>query len=241
MKSTEQYFKDMLTEAGMDQDTINAFVAVANNEKVSPHMQKLINRATSDFDAMKGRAEANEQKLNQYQASVQQWYERDILPRLSQQPQPQPQEQEPDLSLSLNRLREDLMGQIRDQNTRYAKVIKEATRIATVHAARYPGEPLDVEALERLAIENNLPSLEMAYEQFVRPREDEKRQKDLEEKIKAAREEGAREAMSRQKLPVDPVPTERSFLYSNEAPQSKSGSELDAELVATWMGAADKS
>lgn len=62
-------------------------------------------------------------------------------------------------------------------------------------------EKLDTRALVQYATEHNLP-LQAAYREFVAPKDEELRAADLEAKIKAAKEEGKREALSEHKLPV---------------------------------------
>lgn len=61
-------------------------------------------------------------------------------------------------------------------------------------------EKLDTQALIRFATEKGLP-IDTAYREFVAPRMEEKRQKEVDDKIAAAREEGRRQALSEHKLP----------------------------------------
>ena len=79
------------------------------------------------------------------------------------------------------------------------------------------GKALPVAELKKYAIENNLP-LDQAYKNFIQPKVEELNAKSWEEKLKAAKEEGAREALSRVKQPLDNAPRGTSpFRESLEA------------------------
>lgn len=80
-------------------------------------------------------------------------------------------------------------------------VTKKAMFAASDHLKRF-GEVLDPDALEKLALEKGL-SIDMAYQELIRPKLDALQTKTHDDALKAAREEGARDALSRHKLPID--------------------------------------
>jgi len=107
--------------------------------------------------------------------------------------------------------KEEVEGIINDrlvaQNAAYTGLTKSAMKIAVSHFKEF-GEVLDPDALERFGVEHKSPTLEVAYADFVKPKIDAKTQVDFEAKLKAAKEEGAREALSRHKIPTESKPRE---------------------------------
>ena len=235
--TAEQYFKQLCSEAGMDEATTTALIAAANNEKLSPKMNELIRRATDDFSAMQGRATASERKLGEYEN----WYKtadeqyRTAMAELEQYRQAvNTGNQIPQIDTSKYLTKEDLLKFNQDRDARYSQVIKEGLRLASRHAVKF-NEELDVDALEKLATESGLP-LSAAYDKWIQPRIEEKQKNEWEQKLKLAREEGAKDALSRHKLPVDPVPQEQSLIH-HRPPADSIPKDIDSELLAAWNGA----
>ena len=88
------------------------------------------------------------------------------------------------------------------QNAAYVGLTKNSMRIATQHLREF-GEVLDPDDLDKFAANKGFTNLDQAYKEYVSPRVAERQAKDMETKLKAAREEGAREALSRAKHPGD--------------------------------------
>jgi hypothetical protein len=93
---------------------------------------------------------------------------------------------------------------------RTAKVLKDAIKASQDHMKRF-GEPLDVDACEKYAVEHNLPP-DMAYKEYIEPKAKEMETKAWEAKITAAKEEAIKDYASRNKLPIDTKPREISPL-----------------------------
>ena len=89
----------------------------------------------------------------------------------------------------------------------YVGLTKSAMRVAVRHLKEY-GEVLDPDDLERFATEHKFTDLNTAYDAYVKPKADAKAQADFDTKLKAAKEEGAREALSRHKIPTESKPRE---------------------------------
>ncbi len=83
-------------------------------------------------------------------------------------------------------------------------VIKEGIKASQDYYSRF-GKPLDIDALEKHAIEKQLP-INLAYQDFIKNDLEVAQSKSFEEKLKAAKEEGAREALSHVKQPLDNAP-----------------------------------
>lgn len=72
-------------------------------------------------------------------------------------------------------------------------------------------EALNTRELIKFCTEKGLP-IEVGYQSFIADRVEAKRKTEFEEKLKAAREEGAREALTRHNLPITPAPSEAHVL-----------------------------
>lgn len=96
-------------------------------------------------------------------------------------------------------------------------LMKDIAYVTADHQQRFRGEPLDLDKLEEFAAKSNLP-LRQAYKEFINPRMEETRKSEFEAAIKAAREEGAKDALSKHKLPVDSRPKEPHPLFDQKVP-----------------------
>jgi hypothetical protein len=91
-------------------------------------------------------------------------------------------------------------------------------RISADYTKRFQ-DTLDVDAVEKLALEKGLP-LDQAYKEYIAPKEQaatEARHKDEIEKAKA---EAVRDFQSRMKLPVDTRPKEAHPYFDRKSPEA---------------------
>lgn len=93
-------------------------------------------------------------------------------------------------------------------------IVKGAMKYATDHLHRF-GQPLDPDALEKIAVEKNLP-LEQAYMQLIAPKLEEKQKADFDAAIARAREEGAKDFASKHKVPMDTQPKEPHLIFDRQ-------------------------
>jgi hypothetical protein len=237
-----EYFKALFTEAGFDEADQTALLTKLGNEKVAGKLTNLIADGTDNYKAQLGRVAAAEARVKEYDT----WFRDKANPEyqaalaelnaLKAGRQPNPEVDPFDTSKFLTK--DDLQKFAQDSGARTAAVIKSVARISTRHGAKFKDE-LDVDAIEKIASENNLP-LEAAYEKWIAPRVDSQRTEEFEAKLKAAREEGAKDALSRYKLPVDHVPSESAPIYSRSRSANAAKSVTDDELVATWNSGGQK-
>lgn len=93
-------------------------------------------------------------------------------------------------------------------------------------------ERLDTSKLVEYALKRGVP-LDVAYRESVAPREDELRKADLEQQLKKAREEGAREFAANHRLPIVSGPQEQHPI--DLAPTAKTNStDRVAAAVGAW-------
>jgi hypothetical protein len=244
-KSAKAYFEEMCREAGLSPEETTAALAFASNDKLTGRLDSLVKTGTEDYQAQIGRVRAAEAKLAEYG----QWYG-----TANQQYQQMADEvaalrsgrvpmynngngTDPALTNTAQYLtKADLDRVVQEQGSRFATVLKTATSIAADHVARF-GEKPDMEAIDTIAREQNLP-LNLAYEAYIKPRVEAKATADMDKRIKDAREEAVRDYASKHRLPVDPVPAENSYINVNSS-RPEAPKDIDAELLSAWRGEGD--
>lgn len=238
-QSPEEYFSQLCKEAGFDDTQIAAALTIVKHEKVAPKLAETIRRGTDDFVAMQGRVKVAQDKMAGYDA----WYQ-DVSPkfantvaeltelraRVNGNPNPPSPTAPAGFDPNKYMAKEDVLALLNERDGRVAGAMKEVGRIASRHAAMF-GEELDTDAVEKLAIDNQL-SITGAYERFVKPRVDERNTNATKKREQEIREEAVRDFQSTHHLPADPVPSQRSFIVAAPTETPKGGT--DAELVDLW-------
>jgi len=127
---------------------------------------------------------------------------------------------------------EDLQRMLAERDAAAIRFASELTNLQLEHRDRFK-TPLDSEGLIKFAVEQGNIPLRTAYRDFVAEQAKEFEQKELDAKLKAAREDGAREALSQHKLPIVSAPTEPHVLdRMNEA--AKTSTDRVKAAVAAW-------
>jgi len=250
-QTPEQFFTELCTEAGYSPEQTAQLLQLAKHEKVATKLGGVLKTAQDDYQSQVGRQKAAEDKLKSYEQQVTDWYaksnaayqqaqaERDAMnQQLSQLKQslgvdPGNGYQPPtngDTSKYLTK--EDLLAAMNEQNTRFAGVIKDITRVSSRHAAKF-GEELDTEALEETLKQHPGLSVAQAYEQMVGPRLREEQEKRHQKEKEEYAAEKLRDYKSQHHLPVDPVPTESAPMYRTVDPKDMP-KDIDADLLEAW-------
>ena len=235
MQDFKSYMQSALQEAGLTDDQITSAIdKIANHEKLAPKLNAFVKTATEDYQAQVGRAKAAQERADKLEKE---WYPRANaeyqralaeIEALKANPNPNP-----DFDASKYLTRDDFIKMQQERDARYATVIKEATRLGSRHAATF-GEELDVDALEKLANETNLP-LSAAYDRMIAPRVQEKQKAAADKEKEEYAAQKVKDALSRHKLPTDPIPTESAPIYNRISPDS-APKDMDSELLAAWHG-----
>lgn len=126
--------------------------------------------------------------------------------------------------------REALLRELAQRDNMAIRLADVMTDIKAEHRERF-GERLDTSAVMQLAAQKNL-SFEHAYREFVGPREEERRKKEQEELIAKAREEGAREYATKNRLPIVPSHAEPHSLDLAAAVKANSNDRVAAAVAA---------
>lgn len=116
--------------------------------------------------------------------------------------------------------------ELEEAQGRMVQIIKQMGRVSSRHAAQFH-EELDVDAVEKIALEKGL-TVDKAYEEYVAPRVKELQEQSFAEKLKAAREEGLREGLSKRDVPDE---GSKSFhpLFGHSKAVEVSGKLTDAQ------------
>lgn len=137
--------------------------------------------------------------------------------------------------------KKDLEELQKKQESQYLYLLKQVPTLAIRHFKQY-GEELDMNALEKIVAEKNLP-LDAAYRELTEPLAQKKQEQSFEERLKAAREEGLREGLSKANIPVDTRAKEPSVFRSAaqakaEGSFPKTEHDRSAAFASAWNEAA---
>lgn len=230
-----QSFKDLMTaslaEAGLSDEQVTAALEkIYNHEKLSPKLNALVKTATEDYQAQLGRVRAYQEWYSRAEPEYNRMNEEytRVMQQLVEQ---QNGNNTPQFDASRFISKDDFIAMQREQAQRTAAVLKETAKITAKHLSRFRDD-LDIEAIDRLATEHNLP-LMAAYEKFIEPRLREEEQKKNEEWKKNTREEIERDLRSRYQLPAEQVPTEQSPLFTHHKAEDLP-KDVDSDLLSTW-------
>lgn len=232
MPTAKEYYESMLKQAGVSDAKRQALVAVLDDEEISKALNseviapKLRHEDYSrSMDALKSEKDkaakewqeyyqkelqrvANDKKtLDDYQSRIQA-YEQQYGTLENGDPTKH--------SVQSDFLKkEDVDKMLQQQQNSMLTVVKWVGQKPLEHYKQF-GEPLDLSAVEKLAIDKGL-SLDQAYSEYSRPLIEAKQSADTEAKIKAAKEEGAREFASTHKMPIDARPREYHAIFDRKA------------------------
>ena len=113
-----------------------------------------------------------------------------------------------------------LMAQtVEQQNRAYVGLTKDVAWATMDYQSRFKGDLLDLDAVEAHALKTGVP-FRQAYKDVIAPKMEELRNTEFEAKLKSAREEGARDALSKHKLPVESGPREPHPIFDRKAPEA---------------------
>lgn len=114
-----------------------------------------------------------------------------------------------------------LEDRLKQRDSAYVGLTKSAVKISADYTKRF-NDTLDVDAVEKIALERGL-SLDIAYQEYIRPKEQvlmETRHKD---EIEKAKLEAVRDYASRHRLPVDSKAQEAHPFFDRKTPATGAG------------------
>jgi hypothetical protein len=256
--NAKEYWAEYVKTAGLPEDLVKAGDALLSNEKV---MNAFVPRPefSRTLDAKDKEARDAQAALLKYQTEVQEYYKTETQKSAERQ-------RAVDEAAAVAQRYRDLYGELPGDTTQHRNVatpaldtskfmtkdeydaalkriegqslyvIKEGLKASQDYFSKF-GKPLDIDALEKFAVEKGLP-LNVAYTQMIQPELEAKQSSSFAEQLKKAREEGAAEALSRVKSPIDPRPVEPSPFLSNVLkPADKAAVTSTSERLASFAAA----
>lgn len=119
----------------------------------------------------------------------------------------------------------------RDAQTIY--LVKRAAGFSADYLHRFQ-KPLDMDALEKLAIEKKL-SLDQAYAEYIGPEQQARQQTEFDAKLKSEFERGLKEGSSRTSVPTDHKPSEpHPFFDRSKADAKPTSRQVRDGFVEEW-------
>jgi hypothetical protein len=233
----KQYLDELLRDAGVaaDDPKRQAIFDVFSNEKVSKKLaddvmrQSDYSRAQDElrtktqrneafYADMLTKTDANQKVLNEWAAKVKQ-YETEYG-ALDDNGNGQRQVVQSVQTDFISRKDYDAEKQRTEAN--FIGILKTGLKIASQHMYEFK-EPLDVDALEKVAVEKNV-SLQQAYDQWVGPRRIEQQKAQFDAEKQKFADEKVREFASTHKVPLDQGPREYHPIFDRD-PKKQVGAE----------------
>jgi hypothetical protein len=227
----QKYWQEIAAKAGLAPEAVSAVTESLGDESTAKAFRQAfvpMSEYHSNLDEMRADVDGRKAKLDD-------WYNKEALPayqtnlagieRLRQYEslygEIDPSTTTRSDATSLGFKSKDELDKYLDdrQRTMQAGLVglaKVTPRLTLDYYKRF-GEVLDLDEVEKLAVKEGL-SPEAAYKAFIAPKVEEQQTKDFDAKLKAAREQGERDAVSKYKLPVDTTPRESNPFFGRETP-----------------------
>jgi hypothetical protein len=228
MADTKQYWLNVAKEAGLSEDQTKALEAAVANDKFAnafvprPEYSRSLDAETQKYRDLVAqneqyykteaqRAAENQNKVNEALTQAQRY--RDLYGELEPGATPRTAAAQPAFDASKYISKDDYDAALKRIEGQSLFVIKEGLKASQDYMTRFK-KPLDIDALEKFAVEKGLP-INQAYREFVAPEAEAQQNATFAEKLAQARAEGAADALSRANVPIDTRSREASPFLSN--------------------------
>jgi hypothetical protein len=203
--SVKQYLERLAQEANLDEASKAIFLKVIGDEKLLKPLDDGFLRQ-EDYSRSMDTLAKSRTEFETQQKTWRDWYaeattrdaEREselqtLRAKVNGNPNPNPNPNPAPTGLTKK--------EIEEREGRMINIVKQGMRLASRHAAKF-GEELDVDALEKIAVERGL-TLDLAYDQYIAPRVQAATKLAQDEAVKKAREEGIQEGLSKRDVPSE--------------------------------------
>lgn len=211
----KQYVTELAQKAGLDQSTTDAILKAAENPNFAKELSDSVMRQ-SEFSRSMDTLKSQEAALLDNQAKWKKWhddnlgYVKELETKAGLPNKGAGNGEHTGLSM------EDVAKQIKEATDRAVSInvniTKQASRVVDDYRARF-GKPLDLDALEKLALEKNL-TISAAYDEMIKPEADAKQKEAHEKELKEAGEKAVAEYASKHNLPTDTGPAEPAPFFA---------------------------
>lgn len=208
----KQYAELLLQEAGVsDEAQRKAFLDVIGNEKAAKRLSEDV-MMHADYARNMDKLRKQEQDNAAYYQKLLDW-EKTAQQQLEQQ-QPVIQQVQPDLTKFQDELSKSWEKKLAERDGQFLGLLKVGMTLASRHAVEFK-EPLDTAAIEKIAVEKQLP-LAQAYDEYVAPRRAQAQAEQRKAELENAKAEAVRDFASTHKIPVDARPREFHTLLDRD-------------------------
>lgn len=253
MATLQEYLDSLAQTAGLDEEAKAGLKKALGNQKFAEELDKGVKRQ-SDYSRNMDELKAEKLKVETQIGQWREWYNTAVANDAAREEE-------------LQRLRaagggggnnnggggngggagagagyskKELDDLLAGERGRLISVTKDMGRIASRHAAKF-GEELDVDAVEKIALEKGLTVVK-AYDEYISPRVKELNDKAFEEKLKLAREEGLKEGLSKRDLPNEGSKSYHPIFGQPkqvEATKDMTDGQRAANFAEAWTKAAE--
>lgn len=226
MASAKEYIETLAQAAGFD-DTIKAgLLKAVENDKFAKGLEEGV-MLRSDYSRQSDALKTEKQSTANYYQQLVTWKaEQDQLYAGLQQPTIQ---QSVNGEYLTKKDFEAMQAEYKKELDRREQVnislLKDGMRLASQHAVEFH-EPLDTEALAKIAVDKNM-SLRQAYDEMVGGRRKEQADAAAKERDKRIADQAVREFASQHQIPVDSSPRESGYGRPSYDGQSKVVGDYD--------------
>ena len=215
--NAREYAEQLAQAAGLSDDEKTNFMKVVANDKAAKFLEDST-MLRSDYSRQSDALTAEKKKTQDYYASLTSWQadEQQKINNFWDQYQQRPNGNATSYvnngnadyvtKKDVEALNKTFQDELQRRENVQIQLLKDGMKLASSHVHEFH-EPLDVDALEKIAIDKKL-TLRAAYEDMVGSRRTEAQTKSFEARLAQAREEGAREFASKHRIPTDSQPRE---------------------------------
>jgi hypothetical protein len=250
------YIRELAQSSGLTQEQLDLALKVLDNDKFA---QGLVDGQSRQSDYSRNMDELRRQKseLDASRTQWTEWYERATANDMNREKELQEwragQRTKDNPGTHGNSggssgsgtngsglTREELETALKQRDALTLNITKQMGRLASRHAAKF-GEELDVDAIEKIAIDKGM-RVEQAYDEWIKPRIEAKAKADAEASVKEAYERGLKEGMSKHDVPLEASKGHHVFFDRKAADPTKPLSDRDraANFVNAWREAAEQ-
>lgn len=216
------YLTQLAQTAGLADEDKAGLLKAAGNEKFAKALEGDVLRQ-SEFSRNMDKLKADEKKSADYYAQLLQWNadkkaEYDALMAAGSTHR--------DAAAASGFTAEEAKKLLAEENIKrdvnMLGLFKTGLKLAGQHLAEFK-EPLDVDGVVKLATEKNL-SFDQAYNELIAPRRSTISAESLKAQLAAAREEGAKDALSKHHIPTDAKPKDYHPIFDRD-PKKQVGAD----------------
>jgi hypothetical protein len=237
-EDAKQYFEKLAQDSGLDGDAQSAVLQALENEKFARGVADGFIRHdeySRGMDKVRSREEElnkwyNDAAMPAYQTNVRgieklRQYET-LYGDLTNGSSPASSSPSTPNREELDRYLED---KFRARDQAYTGLSKTISKITFDYYKRF-GEPLDVDEVEKIALSRGMDPMS-AYKEYISPKLEAQQKTEVDAKLKAARDEGYRDALTKHRLPVDTAPKDYNPFFDREVPKTGT-SEVEADRAS---------